>query len=69
MKKKKTTTKKKAAVKKTVAARRSTMTGTSNRAADASRKAKHPGTRKAASGKTYTEVRRNRSDANRKTGL
>ena len=61
--------KKKRAAPKTPAQRRATMTGTSNRAADAARKAKHPGKRKASSGKKYTERRRNRSDANRATGL
>lgn len=36
--------------------------------ADIGRKAKLPGTRRAKSGKTYSERRRNRSDVSRKAG-
>ena len=38
------------------------QTGKSNRTADAKRKAKAPGKRTSATGKTYTETRKNRTD-------
>lgn len=38
------------------------QTGTSNKKADLQRKAKKPGKRKSASGRVYTERRKNRSD-------
>lgn len=43
--------------------KKSYQTGRSNKKADSQRKAKRPGARRSASGKKYTERRKNRSDA------
>lgn len=55
-------TKKKAPAKKEVVKKEYRQTGTSNKFYDEQRTAKAPGKRKSATGKTYYERRRNRSD-------
>ncbi len=42
---------------------KSSQTGSSNKRNDTARKAKAPGVRKSASGRKYSETRKNRSDA------
>jgi hypothetical protein len=49
--------------------RSKTQTGKTNLKVDRKRKALAPGKRRSATGKTYTETRRNRSDKNRRKKL
>ena len=61
-------TQRKTLTKARVAARKKAQTGTQTkggRADDARTKARYPGVRESASGRTYTERRRNRSDASK----
>jgi hypothetical protein len=55
-------TKTKPAKKAVIKTKASKQTGSSNKKADAARKAMPPGKRTSASGKTYTETRKNRTD-------
>ena len=59
----------KTASKRRLIKRSKTQTGKTTIKIDRKRKALAPGKRRSATGKTYTETRRNRSDKNRKKKL